>query len=256
MKRKKVANNGIFKNTEQRDLSKQLDLQLLYLRKVHSYCFYCAAEYHDERMLAAKCGPIHLRGKKIDKEVDMPDLPDWHKRIYEIIKTRIEESKKKPQTSLEEIEKTIETYVDSKLKKKCEELVEKSGSWPCKYCNKAFKDDHFVIRHIKAKHEDKYLKIKKKSIEPEMYENYCQDKSKITPNIQMHTQGGRHHNNYKYNNNFHHNKNNRRPYHNNHERNTQNPKFQPRPHQEYKDLDDPKVSQVKTFRTIVDYNDL
>ena len=35
----------------------QLDLFLLYLRRVHSYCFYCGEEYDDERMLASKCGP-------------------------------------------------------------------------------------------------------------------------------------------------------------------------------------------------------
>jgi hypothetical protein len=41
----------------------QLDLLTLYLRKVHSFCFYCASEYYDERMLSAKCGPTHLRLK-------------------------------------------------------------------------------------------------------------------------------------------------------------------------------------------------
>ena len=66
---KKITNNLVINGNEQKEMSKQLDLQLLYLRKVHSYCFYCAAEYHDERMLAAKCGTIHLRGKKIEKEV-------------------------------------------------------------------------------------------------------------------------------------------------------------------------------------------
>lgn len=35
----------------------QLDLLLLYLRRVHAYCLYCGEEYDDERMLAAKCGP-------------------------------------------------------------------------------------------------------------------------------------------------------------------------------------------------------
>ena len=43
----------------QKFLSKEqhLDLLLLYLRRVHSYCFYCGEEYDDERTLAAKCGP-------------------------------------------------------------------------------------------------------------------------------------------------------------------------------------------------------
>ena len=39
----------------------QLDLQLLYLRKVHAFCYYCLEEYEDERMLAAKCAPAHIR---------------------------------------------------------------------------------------------------------------------------------------------------------------------------------------------------
>lgn len=46
-------------NTQQ-----QLDLMLLYLRRVHAYCFYCGEEYDDERMLAAKCGPQHIRAAK------------------------------------------------------------------------------------------------------------------------------------------------------------------------------------------------
>ena len=39
----------------------QLDLQLVYLRKVHAFCYYCLEEYEDERMLAAKCAPAHIR---------------------------------------------------------------------------------------------------------------------------------------------------------------------------------------------------
>jgi len=42
----------------------QLDLQILYLRKVHGLCYYSAEEYDDERMLSAKCGPIYLRSAK------------------------------------------------------------------------------------------------------------------------------------------------------------------------------------------------
>lgn len=62
---KKIEHNNILSSNMFANKSPlyQLDLQILYLRKVHSYCFYCAAEYHDERMLSAKCGPIHLRLK-------------------------------------------------------------------------------------------------------------------------------------------------------------------------------------------------
>ena len=34
----------------------KLDLLLLYLRRIHSFCFYCGEEYEDERILSMKCG--------------------------------------------------------------------------------------------------------------------------------------------------------------------------------------------------------
>ena len=85
----------------------------------------------------------------------MLDLPDWNKRIYEIIKCRIEDSKKISQPNLEEVEKTIDKYVDEELKKKCDYLS-KVGSWPCKYCSKVFLINYIymygiilIIRHLK-----------------------------------------------------------------------------------------------------------
>ena len=79
MDQEKGITNKII-NEENKDfieigLFKQLDLQLLYLRKVHSYCYYCAAEHYDERMLAAKCGSIHLR---LTTQLDIINVPDWH----------------------------------------------------------------------------------------------------------------------------------------------------------------------------------
>ena len=86
----------------------------------------------------------------------MPDLPDWHKRIYEIIKSRIEDSKKVLQPNLEEIEKTIDKYVEEEIKKKCDYLS-KVGSWPCKYCTKVvlitciihININTILLRHLK-----------------------------------------------------------------------------------------------------------
>mmetsp|Transcript_14305 Transcript_14305/g.22279 ORF Transcript_14305/g.22279 Transcript_14305/m.22279 type:complete len:131 (-) Transcript_14305:600-992(-) len=50
-------------------LGLKLDLILLYLRRVHSYCLYCCEEYEDERMLATRCGPQHIRNcQQIPKE--------------------------------------------------------------------------------------------------------------------------------------------------------------------------------------------
>ena len=45
-------------------LEKKLDILLLYLRRVHSYCIYCGEEYEDERMLSSRCGPQHIRNSQ------------------------------------------------------------------------------------------------------------------------------------------------------------------------------------------------
>ena len=62
-KEKGIENNKLVNNISNKSIVYQLDILTLYLRKVHSYCLYCAAEYYDERMLSAKCGPQHLRLK-------------------------------------------------------------------------------------------------------------------------------------------------------------------------------------------------
>ena len=62
-KEKKIEDNKLLNNLSDKSPLYQLDICTLYLRKVHSYCFFCAGEHYDERMLSAKCGPSHLRLK-------------------------------------------------------------------------------------------------------------------------------------------------------------------------------------------------
>lgn len=59
-------------NDEEKEM--QLDLQLLYLRRVHAFCYYCQEEYEDERMLAAKCGPAHIRTTYDESVVRNPEF--------------------------------------------------------------------------------------------------------------------------------------------------------------------------------------
>lgn len=60
---KGIQKNFLLESSMNRDKTVQFDLQVLYLRKVHSYCYYSIKEYLDERMLSAKCGVIFLRGR-------------------------------------------------------------------------------------------------------------------------------------------------------------------------------------------------
>lgn len=47
--------------TEFSNMSKQLDIFLLYLRRVHAYDYYTSTSYSDERSLCLKLGLIYLR---------------------------------------------------------------------------------------------------------------------------------------------------------------------------------------------------
>lgn len=60
-KDKEIINNLVLLNKEKRSKEVQLDLQLLYLRKVHGFCYYCLEEFEDERNLSTKCENCHLR---------------------------------------------------------------------------------------------------------------------------------------------------------------------------------------------------
>lgn len=82
------------KSTRSREY--QLDLQLLYLRRVHGFCYYCLEEYEDERMLATRCDNIHLRhyrniGPRKQETVDSMKLEaEWDKNFTRIVTARIE----------------------------------------------------------------------------------------------------------------------------------------------------------------------
>ena len=61
----------------------ELDILVLYLRKVHAFCFYSGAEYEDERMLAAKCGPQVIRtNRRIDSEEPGNDVSKEYIKKY------------------------------------------------------------------------------------------------------------------------------------------------------------------------------
>ncbi len=53
------------------DNEQLLDIQILYLRNVHNYCFYCALEYDNDRVLTSKCGNAHLRSNIVYENNDL-----------------------------------------------------------------------------------------------------------------------------------------------------------------------------------------
>lgn len=82
-KEKGIENNDLLATADRRDELKQFDLQVLYLRRVHSYCYFTNGSYHDERMLVAKCGVIYLRTSLSEQDIDAPEGEgsDWDQLV-------------------------------------------------------------------------------------------------------------------------------------------------------------------------------
>ena len=85
----------------------QLDLNILYLRRVHGFCFYCLEEYDDERMLATRCDNIHLRsyiqiGKRTSESMtENKNEAEWDNNFTRLLKERIEKGPQETKNTLE-----------------------------------------------------------------------------------------------------------------------------------------------------------
>lgn len=195
----------------------QLDYQLLYLRKIHSFCFYCCEEYDDERMLAAKCGIAHIRSR-------------YDSNVKLMIDSRIEARITYPGLS-----KKYDKETDEVLSKKLKEFEDKytvqeeENKFRCDLCKKLFRGSEFIKKHLSVKHADEVASVIKERMESIMLERYLNDPAKLTNPVILANEA------VKFNGD-------RR-------------KWEPRRQNEnYEDLDDPARKNLK--RKIVDYSDI
>lgn len=194
----------------------QLDYQLLYLRKIHSFCFYCVEEYDDERMLAAKCGIAHVRGK-------------YDKTAKIFIDPRIE-ARINSSGNIKKYEKDNDEILTKKLKEFEDKYTvqEEENKYRCDLCKKLFRGSEFIKKHLAVRHVEEGNAVIKERMESIMLEKYLADPGKLTNPVILANDS------MKFND--------RR-------------KWEPRKTNEnYEDLDDPARRSAK--RKIVDYSDI
>ena len=124
---------------EAKDKEYQLDLNILYLRRVHGFCFYCLEEYDDERMLSTRCDNIHLRSyneilkRTFEVENENKNETEWDKNFTRLLKEIIEKGPKETKNTLE---------VTEELNKKRNEYCKENTSpvsnerFVCNICSK------------------------------------------------------------------------------------------------------------------------
>ncbi|KAJ1972356.1 hypothetical protein H4R35_004723 [Dimargaris xerosporica] len=145
-----VGNSGALSSRTK----KVLDLQIMYLRRVHCYCYYCAAECECPEGLQRKCGPdLHYRPRPVsDKSpqrgsgAHRPRLGYWQERL---------DGRLDPPTG-RDLERMGGKNLDDEFEATAVQHIEKveEGKYRCRLCSKLFKGENFVVKHIRNKHSD------------------------------------------------------------------------------------------------------
>jgi hypothetical protein len=88
-KQRGVDSKKLFESSH-RTKEQQLDIQILFLRRVYGFCYYCLEEYEDERVLATKCEHIHLRSSKNLGKRSAEDSYDaqWDRNFTRLVKEK------------------------------------------------------------------------------------------------------------------------------------------------------------------------
>jgi len=174
--KEKEIENPILNNPANSSLTpvEQLDRIIIYLRKVHTFCYYCGDEFADEDELTRKC-ERHLRGAKTETSIEVTTDP-WANSLDTKIKDRVHNP---PIPSVFNATDRIERKQD-KFCNKCTALME-ADKHRCTLCNKLFMGEKFVKKHVGLKHADKLEEVKKKAVEQQYFDNYCSDTKRINP---------------------------------------------------------------------------
>lgn len=145
----------------------RLDLQVLYLRNVHHYCYWSGAEFSNHRILLSKCGTLVLR------TVQESEPNHWQDVVQQLALKRLARPPR--------VQFADDLFVDSKrrITKKDQEV------FVCDVpdCAKHFVAPHFLLKHLKARHLDHYHAQLALFQEALMFDNFKKetlDKNNIT----------------------------------------------------------------------------
>lgn len=142
-------------------------------------------------MLAAKCGPQHIRSaKKVTRfDIDNVNVYSGSKSFEDkYVKQANEKLSKGPRESVPPEEDKLLIEMKTKYAEKKTAEVTKGSIYQCVMCEKRFKTPDFVQKHIFNKHEGELdEKFNKLRFEDMLKENYMEDPNKF---ISSYSSGG------------------------------------------------------------------
>ncbi|KAI8070761.1 arsenite-resistance protein 2-domain-containing protein [Gongronella butleri] len=163
------------------DTKKTLDLILLYLRRVHMYCYYCGLECDSFEELHRRCPEPHLRKQPLHADQPLPSkteraLQQWAKNLDQRIRIKLQPPDDEDLVRMggKSVKAELDKYMAEHIQK------EHDAKYKCKVgeCAKAFKGVEFVEKHIHSKHPEV---IKQMKNELAFYNNYVCDPNHLLP---------------------------------------------------------------------------
>jgi hypothetical protein len=217
---REIINNPLFEKINIEDVSalnelneedriNTLNLNILYLRKIHGFCYYCLKGFKDERNLTKRCDYLHLRhyiklGKRdtLENLLNKKDLNINININEEELKNAIEFDKlfnNKLNELLNDKDKINscillrpkylinDEFALQKIEEEKKEFIKKNNEqldeekFECKICEKKFIAFNFIENHMKNKHSSKMNNYAINSTnEILMKENFKEDKEKFS----------------------------------------------------------------------------
>jgi uncharacterized C2H2 Zn-finger protein len=163
---------------------KYFDLMILYLRKIHGFCYYCVKYFYDEKNLDYKCDSVHLRNIIINNN-DIENINLYKKIFNENVKNFIENFDKNFNDFENFDEKFIEENFNNLKEKNFNENIHQNSEneFECGVCGKFFENKEYIEKHFNKFHifefdNDEFCEeIKKK--------NYFKDNENFGINIKI-----------------------------------------------------------------------
>ena len=187
---------------EKEERIKKLNMNILYLRKIHGFCYYCLRCYKDERNLSKKCCYIHLRhyvqlGKRenannIDinsiniTQDELKNAKEFDKYFTQKLNEILNDQDKINETILLRPKYLMDDKIALDKMNEEENIFIKNKSeniekeiFKCKICGKKFKAFNFIITHIKNKHNEELKEYTENKVNKYIMEaNFLSDKEK------------------------------------------------------------------------------
>lgn len=153
--------------------SENLDLVVLYLKRVHLFDYYAGEEFQDMSDLERRSPAGWLRGKAPDKETENRTITKQEAILDQKIKQRLDHKWALDDRSLgDKLEQFQKKFLDDNT------IKVEDGKFGCTFSNKLFMGSEFVHKHITNKHAAKLQEALDAHLQKLFFQNYCRDPSR------------------------------------------------------------------------------